>query len=249
MHIADFPSVALVAMIVVSSAAAQETSAWIGRSPAASSALAPPEAPHRHSSTYQEGVQRGRAALERAWGDRALLEAQSAILFEQARAMQMDNHLKMTSSYIVRQQMLDDFRHQERIDRITRTQQLRQLKEIDKLRKALDYALTEFDVDFQTGTVYWPALVAGPRYAEYRRELDHVIADILSRGTITDANREKLVSLCNQFRHQLHHERLDDPHGEVESVQAEYAAADRLLKGLRYTPVVIHSNANLVSMR
>jgi hypothetical protein len=246
----SLPMLALVASLFAAGhALAEETSAWIDRNPSASFALSPPEAPHRHSSTYQEGVQRGQAALQRALADRELQSAQAAILAEQAYAMSLDNYLNKTRTYIVRNELLDDFRHRERVQRITRREELRQLKQVDQLREALDYSLSEFDVNFQTGTVYWPALVAGPRYAEYRRQLDALMAEMLSGGADVEMNRERLVSLCNEFRHQLYQDRLADPTSDVESVKAEYAAAERLLKGLRYTPVVLGSNVEMVSMR
>jgi hypothetical protein len=236
-------------LLTIAHCSAEETTAWIDRNPSASFAFTPPEAPHRHSSTYQEGVQRGYAAVQRALADRELQSAQAAILGEQAYAMSLDNYLKKTKTYIVRNEMLDDFRHRERINRITRREELRQLKQVDELREALQYSLTEFDVNFQTGTVYWPALVAGPRYAEYRHELDALMATMLTSGSDVEMHREKLVSLCNEFRHRLHQDRLTDPTAKLDSVQAEYAAADRLLKGLRYTPVVLSSTSDLISMR
>lgn len=246
---ATLPLFAVIASLLTAYSHAQETSAWIDRNPSAAFAFSPPEAPHRHSSTYQEGVQRGRAALERALADRELQSAQAAILWEQANAMSMDNYLKRTHTYIVRSEMLDDYRHRDRINRIARKEELRQIKQLSQLREALDYSLTEFDVNFQTGTVYWPALVAGPRYAEYRRQLDTLMAAMLRGGPEVDLQRERLVSLCNEFRHQLTQDRLADPNAKIDTVKAEYAAADRLLKGLRYTPVVLGSSADMISMR
>jgi hypothetical protein len=240
---------AIILSLLLNPALAQETSTWLNRNPSGSFASTPPEAPHRHSSTYQEGVQRGQAVLQRALADRELQSAQAAILLEQAYSMSLDNYLKKTQTYIVRNEMLDEFRHRERINRIARRDQLRQLKEVDQLREALDYSLTEFDVNFDTGTVYWPALVAGPRYASYRRQLDTLMAAMLTDGSAGQTHREKLITLCNEFRHQLYQDRLDDPHAKITSVKAEYAAADRLLKGLRYTPVVLNSPSGLLSMR
>lgn len=243
------PMLASVLTLLVGPAFAQETSTWINRNPGGSFAFTPPEAPHRHSSTYQEGVARGHAALQRALADRELQSAQAAILLEQAYSMSLDNYLKKTQTYITRNEMLDEFRHRERINRLVRRDQLRQLKEVDQLREALDYSLTEFDVNFNTGTVYWPALVAGPRYATYRRQLDRLMAAMLTGDSASEEHRERLTSLCNEFRHQLYQDRLADPNAKVASVKAEYAAADRLLKALRYTPVVLGSTSDLLSMR
>jgi hypothetical protein len=243
------PMLAIAASLLASPLLAQETSTWINRNPSGSFAYTPPEAPHRHSSTYQEGVQRGQAALERALADRELQSAQAAILLEQAYSMSLDNYLKKTQTYIVRNELLDEFRHRERVNRISRRDQLRQLKQVGELREALDDSLSEFDVNFHTGTVYWPTLVAGPRYAEYRRQLDTLMAALLTGTGDLEAHREKLVSLCNEFRHQLYQDRLNDPHAKEESLKAEYAATDRLLKRLRYTPIVLSSPTDMLSMQ
>src|SRR5262245_24062910 len=49
-----------------------------------------------HSSTLQEGIRRGQAALIQAWGDYELSTSQAEILREQNRAVRRDNDLKQT---------------------------------------------------------------------------------------------------------------------------------------------------------
>ena len=151
----------VVAVLLTAVGTCQETASWIDRNPQASFAFTPPEAPHRHSSTYQEGVQRGYAAVVRAAADFNLQDSQAQIFREQAYAMNLDNSLKLTNTHFERKRMIANYYHQDRIDRIVRREQLRQLKSVDRLRDALDNPLSEYDVDFSTGSVYWPALVAG----------------------------------------------------------------------------------------
>jgi hypothetical protein len=246
------PMLAIVVSLFSANCYAKETSthAWIDRNPEASFAVTPPEAPHRHSSTYQEGVQRGYAAVVRAHADAVLQDAQARIFHEQAYSMHIDNALNLTKAQFERKRMIASYYHQDRIDRIVRREELRQLKSIEELRDALDNPLNEYDVNFQTGSVYWPALVAGPKYSQYRRELDLLASKILvsgSRATATD--REELVSLCNKFRQQLREDMQAEVAKDLPSVKAEYAAVDRLLKGLRSAPLVMaEAPVNTVSM-
>jgi hypothetical protein len=232
------PTIALFIASLTSQTFAAESAQWIDRNPEASFAYSPPEAPHRHSSTYQEGVQRGYATVLQAQANYRLQDAQAAIFDEQAYSMHLDNALKLTSVQFERKQIISDYFHNKRIERIVRREQLRQLKSIEELREALDYTLTEYDVDFTTGTVYWPALVAGPKYAEYRKSLDRLASKVLT-GEATTEDREEFVTVCNKFRHQLTQDREVDVEKDSPSLQAEYEAVSRLLKGLKMAPVVM----------
>jgi hypothetical protein len=232
------PTIALFITSLTSFTFAAESAQWIDRNPEASFAYSPPEAPHRHSSTYQEGVQRGYATVVQAHANYRLQDAQAAIFDEQAYSMHLDNALKLTSAQLERKQIIADYHHHKRVERIVRREQLRQLKSVEELREALDYTLTQYDVDFATGTVYWPALVAGPKYAEYRKSLDRLASKVLT-GEATAEDREEFVTVCNKFRHQLTQDLQADAEKESPSIQAEYEAVSRLLKGLKMAPVVM----------
>jgi hypothetical protein len=232
------PTIALFIASLTSSTFAAESAEWIDRNPQASFAYSPPEAPHRHSSTYQEGVQRGYATVVQAHANYRLQDAQAAIFDEQAYSMHLDNALKLTSAQFERKQIIADYHHNKRVERIVRREQLRQLKTVEELREALDYTLTEYDVDFTTGTVYWPALVAGPKYAEYRKSLDSLASKVLT-GEATAEDREEFIAVCNKFRHQLTQDLQADAEKDSPSIQAEYEAVSRLLKGLKMAPVVM----------
>lgn len=242
------PMLAVAVATLLTAPSFAETSQWIDRDPQASFALTPPEAPHRHSSTYQEGVQRGQAALVRAYADFSLQDAQAEILREQAYAMRLDNFIHLGKTHYEWKQMRADYTHQERVSRIVRSEELYQLKQLSEsrreLREALQYPLSENEVDFLTGTVYWPALVAGPRYAQYRVALNELMADImLNSSQSSSADRQRLTKLCHEFRRQLRADFATHLAKDLPAVQAEYAAVERLIKGLRYTPVVMAQTA------
>jgi hypothetical protein len=170
--------------------------------------------------------------------------------------MQIENFVAKGKAHYDWKEMMASERHRERVNDILRTEELHQAKQLAhsrrELEKALEYPLTQFDVDFRTGTVYWPTLVAGPRYAKYRAEVNHLMADMMRNGAISArANRERLAQVCHDFRRQLRADFEVHLAKQLDSVQAEYAAAERLIKGLRYTPVVMSQAAAIdtVSMR
>ena len=54
------------------------------------------------------------------------------------------------------------------------------------------------------------------------------MSKILVSGMVTSEERETLASLCNEFRQQLHADLQAETASDLDSVQAEYAAVDRL---------------------
>lgn len=249
-------AVLLTAPTYAESSSYQESLEWLGYNPSPTFPLSPPEAPHRHSSTYQEGLLRGYAALTRAQGDFNVLDAQAEILWQQAYAMHMMNQLFKTDAAFARKQKIRDYYHEDRVARLMHTEELHRLRQVAEARrdleKALEYPLTEFDVNFRTGAVYWPALVSGPRYAKYRAELNDLMALILRNGAFsTVAVRERLKDLCNEFRDQLQKDLAMQLADEMSTVGDQYEDVRQLLYGLRYSPVVMtHSMASeSLSMR
>jgi hypothetical protein len=184
------------------------------------------------------------AVLTRAEGDRNLLDAQAGILWEQVYAMRIRNFLYKGQAHYEWKEMMADSRHRARINDMLRTEELHRAKQLvesrRELEKALEYPLSEFDIDFRTGTIYWPAIVAGPRYARYRVELNDLMADIMRNGSFTSpSSRDRLIELCHNFRRQLQADLNADLGRDLAVVQAQYDAVQRLIKGLRYTPVVM----------
>lgn len=255
-----FPLLAAVSASILSVASlwstasmAQDSAAWMERDPQSTFPISPPEAPHRHSSTALEGYLRGLGVLTRAQADYMIAEGQAGILWEQIYAMRMENFLKKAKTHFEWKELMAAERHQKWMnDKIRKEEKYlaRAWSESRKeMREAAENPLSEFDVDFQTGMIYWPSMVASPRYAQYRQEIEQLTADILTgSGYTTIADRERLKQVCQDLRQQLRKD-LDSELKSIPSVQAELSSVERLIKGLRYTPVVMaQASAGTISM-
>ena len=219
---------------------AQESRPYIAPSTHASFPSASPEAFHRHSSTYAEGVLRGNAVLVQALGNYELESAQAASIREDAYSKYLDNELKHVRTAFAVKDTRRDHYHSERSARKLHTLELRQLNRMLELQEALEYQLSEYDLNWETGTVYWPAMAASPQFAKHRQEVERVLARITSYGSyVPESERTKLAKACDRFRATLYKEMLARGGNKVPSVRAEYDEVARLLKGLEYSPVLL----------
>ncbi|QEG37343.1 hypothetical protein [Bythopirellula goksoeyrii] len=230
----------LTSILLTNSGEAQESTEHLSPSTNASFPYAPPEAFHRHSSTYAEGVLRGSAVLVQALGNYELESAQAASIGEDAYSKYLDNKVKHVRTAFAVKDTRRDHYHSDRIARKLHTLELRQVNRMLELQEALEYQLTDFDLDWETGTVYWPTMAASPRFARHRQEVERVMARIAAYGSyVPEIERTKLSQACDQFRDTLYKEMLARGGDKVPTVRAEYDAVSRLLKGLEYSPVLL----------
>ncbi len=227
-------------ILLVHHSVAQESSQYLAPSTNASFPYAPPEAFHRHSSTYAEGVLRGSAVLVQALGNYELEGAQAASIREDAYSKYLDNKVKhVKTAFLVKDTRRDHY-HSERIARKLHTLELRQVNRMIELQEALEYQLTDYDLDWETGTVFWPAMAASPRFAQHRQEVERLMSRIAAYGSyVPELERTKLAKACDRFRDTLYQEMLARGGNKVPTVRAEYDAVARLLKGLEYSPVLL----------
>jgi len=214
--------------------------------------LAPPEAIHRHSSTAYEGALRGQAAWISAAGEYLNDEAQSAILWQHAEALHYENELKKTAAALTRKKMLNDYRDYERQRRVERKEQSKQLWEEKYQELARTYRLNEYQFNWETGAIYWPAIAASPRYAKHRQRLEVLLDRTVRYGEASYGNNNnfdnsEIVKVCQQFRNQLR----DDFADAAPNTRQDYADMQRFLLGLKYAPVLLQSGESLptVAMR
>lgn len=243
------PAIAVVAVNLISPLAMGQESAPRGRYDiAVSRRYAPPEAIHRHSSTAYEGARRGEAAWITASGEYLQDEAQAAILWQHAEAMNYENELNKTASALTRKKMLNDFRDYEKQRRLDRKEESKQLWAEKYQELAVTYKLNEYQFNWETGAIYWPSLVASPRYSQHRVRLEVLMHRLVNYGPSRygyEAN--EIAKVVSEFRKQL----KDDFANDHPSMQQEYSDMQRFLVGLKYAPVLLQSGGNLqtVAMR
>jgi hypothetical protein len=146
-----------------------------------------------HSSTLEEGIQRGYADVVRSQGMANLLNAQAATQFEQARKAYMENQLKATQTYFEMRRYNTEARRAERSTPLSTEQYVRLARE-----QAPD-SLTPTQLDPLTGTVGWPAALKQPQYAAFRARLDKLLQDRASGYLVFG----EIQRACDDFQSQL----------------------------------------------
>lgn len=240
---ATLPAVAVIATSLLSPlAVAQESAPRSGFGIVTSRRVAPPEAIHRHSSTAYEGARRGEAAWIAAAGDYLQDEAQAAILWQQVESMHYENELNKTASALTRKKMLSDYRDYERQRRLERKEQSKQLWAAKYEELARTYKLNEYQLNWETGAIYWPSLVASPRYATHRERLDVLMHRLVNYGQSRYGyEADEIARVVGEFRQQL----KDDFANDHPATQQEYSDMQRFLLGLKYAPVLLQGDGQV----
>lgn len=132
--------------------------------------------PSYHSSTAAEGAQRGFADVVRSAGEANLNNSQAAISYEQARSMNMQNHLQYTETYFQMRQMNRQARAAESGPRLS-TEQLFRIAQQQAPNR-----LSNSDVDPLTGDITWPIVLEDEPFAQYRERLNALFAERANSG-------------------------------------------------------------------
>jgi len=235
----SLPMFTLVAVsLLIPSAHGQESNPHENYGIAISRRYAPPEAIHRHSSTLYEGARRGEAAWITAAGEFLVDEAQAEILWQHVESLQYKNELQKTATALTRKKMLSDFRDNERQRRADRKEHAKELWQEKYQELARTYRLNEYQFNWETGAIYWPSLVASPRYAKHRERLDVLLDRVIRYGnTNYSFQSDEIVKVCEQFRSQLREDFAQDH----PSTRGEYGDMQRFLLGLKYAPILLES--------
>ena len=228
----------LAVSLLASPALGQQSSPRLAPDTSASFPNTPPEARHRHSSTAAEGWLRGSAVRIQAEGNYILESSQAQVLSEHAESLHYDNYIKRGETALARRQTVDayrDYKRQRKLARRKRGEQLRKQRDQQLARR---YTLGEFEFNHETGTIHWPALVAGPRYSDLRTNTEIALHHIIATDSLEDAYYRKLLAkACKAFHRQLWEDYKTDVGKDSLLVKQEYAAMHRLLKGIKYLPI------------
>jgi hypothetical protein len=146
-----------------------------------------------HSSTLEEGIQRGYADVVRSQGMANLLNSQAAKEYEQARRDYIDNRLKATQTYFEMRQTNDESRKARRSSPLSYEQYVRLARE-DAPRP-----LTTSQLDPLTGYINWPEPLTKTEYAPLRKTVEKLFRDRAS-GYSTYGS---IQAACEEFAKQL----------------------------------------------
>ncbi|MEO2047418.1 MAG: hypothetical protein ABGX16_12690 [Pirellulales bacterium] len=191
------------------------------------------EAVHHHSSTAYEGALRGEAVWRAAQGDFLQDQSQAAYVWKHVESMHYDNYLKKTTTALARKQKLADHREQGRQARRSRREAGKRILQEKVQDLAVTYHLDENEFNSDTGVIVWPAVVADPRYSQYRQRLDGLMHEGIRYGLLGSSSyRNQISKACTAFRN---HIRKNAAHDHP-STRGEYLAMQRFLLGLKYAP-------------
>ena len=193
----------------------------------------PNEAPHFNSSTLEEGVLRGTGVVITSYGDYLRNESLAAYNWQLTESLAYDNELKRVATAFEIKKMKEAFRAQERQRRILRREYSKELWEQTYLDLAKTYRLDEFEFNWVTGQINWPASLAGPKFAQHRNRLNHLMSRMVQYGgSASEALRDDIAAVCKNFRDDLRKEELkNNP-----ETRSEYIAMQKFLLGLKYSP-------------
>ena len=146
-----------------------------------------------HSSTAEEGIQRGFADVVRSQGMANLYNAQAATQAQQARSTYLDNEYKATQTYFEMRRYNTEARRSERSPPLSTEQYVRLARE-----QAPD-RLTNTQLDPLTGSISWPVPLLGPEYEVFRKRLEKLLVD----RTNGYATYVEIQQACQDFTERL----------------------------------------------
>jgi hypothetical protein len=119
-----------------------------------------------HSSTVQEGIQRGFADVVRSAGQYNLDTAQANVVNQQAVSAYLDNRMKGTDTYFQMREANRQYRRQLETPPLS-SQQLYRIA-----AEQAPKALSSSELDPLTGQIAWPLVLQGNEYEEMRTKME-----------------------------------------------------------------------------
>lgn len=172
---------------------------------------------HDHSSTLFESWQRGRGALIQAHGNFLLSGTQAQIQWEQARAMNRENKLKLRE---VREQIKEE-------------QAAERVKGLEKLAERRStvyrslYQLSADQFDLSTGEIRWPAVLQNAKYEQVRERVGELFRTHISYGEPQPSTAEEIARTIEPLKRALQKDVANMP-------REDYIAGQKFLLGLKY---------------
>ncbi len=175
-----------------------------------------------HSSTAEEGIQRGRADVVRSQGMKNLMDSEAVKNIEDARAKNINNRVQWTKAYFEMKRTNKEYRDAQKGPRPTSEQLFRLAKEATPKR------LGPSELDPVTGAIDWPLVLKDDTYADYVNDLDQLFAErAKAKGKLTLDQFKKLESLLRDLQIELKRRVHDYP-------PQSFVTANSFLKRLAY---------------
>lgn len=177
-----------------------------------------------HSSTAEEGIQRGYADIVRSQGMANLLNSQAAKEYELARREYLDNRLKATQTYFEMRRINAEARKAERSSPLSHEQYVR------IARQMAPRPLTTTQLDPLTGAIGWPGPLRKAEYEPLRQRLDRLFQE-RATGYVVYGEIQKT---SDEFLAQLK--------ADLEKfAPSDYIAAKSFLESLAYAARAVQS--------
>jgi len=174
-----------------------------------------------HSSTYEEGVQRGAADIIRSAGAYNLMTSAAMNNVEEARRRYIENRVYGTDQYFEMRRMNREARAAERGPRPT----METLVRLAAARKP--NRLSPSELDPITGKITWPALLGEPQFKEDRQKLEEIYLERAFDGQLDLTQlRQVSSSVANMKAGLLKDVKSSEP--------MLYTQAKAFLEGLAY---------------
>jgi hypothetical protein len=170
-----------------------------------------------HSSTLEEGVQRGYADVVRSYGMANLLNSKAATEFEQARKSYIENQMRATQTYFEMRRYNTEARRAARSTPLSMEQYVR------LAREQAPESLSPTQLDPLTGTVNWPAPLRQPAYEVLRKRLERLFQDRATGYVVYG----EIQQVCDEFLAALMADLEKFPPND-------YVAAKKFLESLAY---------------
>jgi hypothetical protein len=192
---------------------------------------------YRHSSTYEEGVQRGYAAVVRSRGQANYLNSLASINYQQARTLDIQNRKNTVDAYFYMRQANNAARAGARSERFT-TEQYAALA-----KQAAPSRLSQSEYDSTLGRLNWPAALEGDDFAADRDALDRIFRT-RSPGDVGPSTQfyAQVRNITNAMQ-----QKLRENIQELDA--AQYVAAKKFLLGVSYEATQAQMTRSLAMAR
>jgi len=174
------------------------------------------------AATAAESAARGMADVVRSAGAANLMNAQAAGYYEEARSINIDNHLKYTKTYFEMKRANKEYRDATKAPRPTSEQLFRLAKD------ATPKSLTPDQLDPVTGQINWPEVLLTSDFDETRASLETLYAERAS------ASGKINMDQFNQIR-QSTRQMQTELKGKINDLPPQvFSGANAFIKKLEY---------------